>query len=87
MDAQSAAYRHATEADWAGVDLAECEIYEDGDARPLKTAEEWEVENWDAGRDGPKTVAEAKEALAARIADPTAPDGDEVADAYNDLEA
>lgn len=86
VDRQGDAFRHATEADWAGVNLAECEVFDDGDGQPIRTPEEWEAENWDAGREGPKTLAEAKEALADRIADPAAPDGDEVAGAYDDCE-
>lgn len=83
MDRQSAAYRHATEADWAGVNLAECEVYSDGDERPIRTPEEFEADVWDAGREGPKTLVEAQAALAARIADPTAPDDESVAGAYD----
>jgi uncharacterized protein (DUF2126 family) len=86
MDRQSEAYRHATEADWAGVNLDECEIYTDGDERPIRTPEEFEAENWDAGREEPKSREQAKEALLARIADPRAPDDESVAHAY-DLEA
>lgn len=86
MDRQSEAYRHATEADWAGVDLAECVVYADGDPQPIATPEEWEAAGWDAGREPPKTLAEAKDALAARIADPAAPDDESVAGAYDDLE-
>lgn len=87
MDRQSAAFRHATEADWAGVDLAVCDVYPDGDERPIRTPEEWEADGWDAGREGPKSLAEAKAALAARIADPAAPDDESVAGAYDDLDA
>lgn len=87
MDRQGVAFRFATEVEWAGVDLAECELYEDGDERPIKTVGEWEVEQWDSGRERPKSLAEAKDALAARIADPHAPDGAEVIGAYDDLEA
>lgn len=87
MDRQSAAYRHATEADWAGVNLAECEVYPDGDERPIRTPEDHEADNWDADREGPKSLAEAQAALAGRIANPSAPDGDEVVGVYDDLEA
>jgi hypothetical protein len=86
IDRQSAAYRHATEEDWAGVNLDECEVYEDGDPRPIAGPEEWEQTGWDTGREPPKTVGEAKAALAARIADPTAPDDESMAGAYDDLE-
>jgi hypothetical protein len=87
MDRQREVFRFATEADWAGVNLDECEVYADGDERPIRTPAEWESEGWDAGREGPKSLAEAREALAARIADPHAPDDESMAHAYDDLEA
>lgn len=87
MDRHSEAYRHATEADWAGVNLAECIVYQDDDPQPISTPEDHERARWDAGRDAPKTVAEARAALAARIADPAAPDDESMAGAYDDLES
>lgn len=86
MDRQSEAFRHATEADWAGVDLDECDVYPDGDDRPIRAPEDYEADGWDYGRESPKTVAEAKAALAARIDDPSAPDDETVAGAYDHLE-
>jgi hypothetical protein len=86
MDTQSAAYRHATEADWAGVDVDECDVFPDGDERPIMTPEIYEANNWDDGREGPKTLDDAKAALLARIADPTAPDDESAAGAYDDLD-
>lgn len=86
MDRQSAAYRHATEADWAGVDPAEWVVYRDGDPRPISSPEHHEKANWDAGREPPKTPEEARAALAKRIADPRAPDDESMADAYDNLE-
>jgi hypothetical protein len=87
MDRQSAAFRHATEADWAGVNLAECDVFEDGDDRPIRTPEDWEAADWDAGREEPKSLVEARVALAYRIANPAAPDGAEVAGAYDQMES
>lgn len=63
------------------------EVYEDGDERPIRPPEYFEDENWDAQRQRPKTLGEAKVALAARIADPKAPDGKESIGAYDHLEA
>ena len=37
---------------------------------------------WDADRDGPKTIEQAREALAVRIADPAAPDSEAEAGVY-----
>jgi hypothetical protein len=51
VDRQSEAYRNASEADWAGVDLSQCVVYEDGDPQPIATPGEWEAAGWDAGRD------------------------------------
>ncbi|HET9139230.1 hypothetical protein [Actinophytocola sp.] len=62
------------------------EIYHDGDPRPIRTPEEWEAAGWDAGREPPKTLAEARAALAARIADPNAPDDESLAGVYDDLD-
>lgn len=87
MDRQSEAYRLASEADWAGVNLAEADIYDDGDERPIRTPEEFESAEWDSGRESPKTIEEAREALVNRIADPNAPDDETDAHAYDDLEA
>lgn len=53
----------------------------------IKLPEEWEDENWDEGRERPKTVEEAKDALAERIDDPQAPDGEESRNAYDELPA
>lgn len=87
MDRQGEAYRLATEAEWAGVNLTECDVYLDGDERPIRTPEYHEAHYWDRGREGPKTLAQAKEALVSRIADPYAPDDETMAHAYDDLEA
>lgn len=87
MDRQSEAYRLATEADWAGANLAECDVYPDGDERPIRTPDYHEARYWDRARGEPKTLAEARAALAARIADPTAPDDASVAHAYDELGA
>jgi hypothetical protein len=84
IDRQSEAYRHATEADWAGVDLTECAVYRDDDPEPIRTPEDHEQAEWDANRKNPKTVEEARRALAARIADPAAPDDESVASAYDE---
>lgn len=96
-DRQSRAFRDARPEDRVLDDdllaFAEAVHHPPADGLPLgdliaeiKLPQAWEAENWDAGREGPKSVAEAREALAARIADPLAPDGDEVAGAYDDLE-
>lgn len=87
MDRQSQVYRDATEADWAGVDLSTCDVYHDGDSRPIRTPEQFDAKGWDADREPPKTLEEARQALAARIVDPNAPDDESVAHAYDDLEA
>jgi hypothetical protein len=52
------------------------------DAPPMPP-EYHEATQWDAGREGPKTLETAKLALAQRVADPRAPDTD--ASAYDDL--
>lgn len=83
MDRQSEAYRLASEANWASVGSRRCAVYVDGDERPIRTPQEWDADGWDDDRTRPKTVAEAREALMARIADPYAPDDETVAHAYD----
>lgn len=46
-----------------------------------------EFADWDAGREEPKGLAEAKGALAARVVDPTAPDRVTELGAYDHLES
>lgn len=88
MDRQSEVYQYSTGTDWsAAARQTDCVRYAPDDDTPIRPPEEWEVEEWDRGRETPKTVAEARAALAARIADPRAPDGDETAGAYDDMEA
>ena len=57
---------------------------EDFDPQPGKTREDYEAEGWDSERAGPKSLEQARENLAARIADPACPDTDAEAGAYND---
>jgi hypothetical protein len=61
-------------------------VYEPGDATPIKTPEEWNAEGWDADRQNPKTLDEAREALAGRIAAHDAPDTEADSGAYDALE-
>jgi hypothetical protein len=61
-------------------------VYEPGDPTPIKTPEEWDAEGWDADRQSPKTLDEAREALAARIAAHDAPDTEADSGAYDELE-
>lgn len=95
-DRQSQAFREASPEDRVlDEDLpghAEAMHHAPPDGMPLgdliaeiKLPDAWEAERWDAGRVGPKSLAEAREALAARIADSAAPDGPEVAGAYDDV--
>lgn len=75
LDPQSAAYRLAGPDDWAQHDLAG--LVEQGELipvdpdAPVRTVADWEAENWDADRAGPKTVAEAIAAAQDRGDDPT----------------
>lgn len=54
---------------------------------PIRTPEEWDADGWDSDRQPPKTIAEAKAALDARIATDDAPDAPEHAGAYDRLES
>jgi hypothetical protein len=61
-------------------------VHQPDDPTPIKTPEEWDAEGWDADRQDPKNLDEAREALAARIAAPDAPDTEAEAGAYDALE-
>ncbi|WP_290049568.1 hypothetical protein [Amycolatopsis solani] len=65
--------------------LAGAVVHGAGDASPIKTPQEWDAEGWDADRQGPKTLDEARTALAERIADPHAPDTEAESGAYDDV--
>jgi hypothetical protein len=89
-DAQRCAFTEAGPPDWAAeADLLDSAVLhqpDDPDAPPIRTPEEWNDEGWDDDRDGPKSIDEARAALAARIGDPHAPDTAAVAGAYDELE-
>ncbi|MEU0794709.1 hypothetical protein ABZ342_32000 [Amycolatopsis sp. NPDC005961] len=61
-------------------------VHAPGDPTPIKTPEEWAAEGWDEGRQQPKTLDEAREALAARIAAHDAPDTEADSGAYDEPE-
>ena len=86
-DPQSRIFRDATRDEWDEVELVDNEHATLDDLEPddatRKTVDEYEAEGWDAERSGPKTLDEAREILAARIADPSAPETDAEAGAYD----
>lgn len=89
MDPQSRAFREATEGDCWDGNLVDLIVSPDGayhepisDVSQVKLPEDYEADGWDAGREAPKTIAEARGVLAARIADPRAPDTEDEAGAY-----
>jgi hypothetical protein len=90
IDRQKAAFIESTESDWIRqTELLQGTVVhepDDPDAEPIREPEEWHAQGWDAEREPPKTITQAREALAARIADTNAPDTDAVANAYDDLE-
>lgn len=88
-DPQSRAFREATDADhWDDDVNALIRDYgatydeEVTSIDDVPGPEYYETMGWDTDRDGPKTVAEAREALLARIEDPRAPDTEAEAGAY-----
>jgi hypothetical protein len=89
-DAQRRAFADAGHDDWTppGRAFAGALVHDPDDPKPepIKTPEDWDAEGWDADRDGPKSVGEARAALATRISDPHAPDTPAVAGAYDRLE-
>lgn len=85
-DPQREAFTGADESDWARESdlLASAVVHEPGDLTGVREPDEWHVDGWDADRQPPKTLDEARAALAARIADPEAPDTDDQAHAYDE---
>jgi len=88
LDRQSLAFRendvHVPDDQLA--DLAEAIHPAATSLAGIRLPADHEAEDWDAERTGPKTLTEARVQLAERIADPAAPDGHEVAGAYDDLD-
>lgn len=89
-DPQSVAFREAEPEDsWDG---AIASLVVDGavhhppivDVGEIRLPEDYESDNWDGDREGPKTLDEARAALAARIDARSAPDARDVAGAYDD---
>jgi hypothetical protein len=87
-DPQHAAFADSDESDWAKSEelLAGAIVHEPDDPgdTPVRTPEEWDEEGWDAERQPPKTIEDARQALAGRIADPEAPDDASHAGAYGE---
>ena len=91
MDPQAAAFRNSTVADWiddermqAMFATGELTRWEPDDPAPIRRPEQWEADGWDSDREPARTPAQAREALAARIADPAAPDSEAESNAYDD---
>jgi hypothetical protein len=88
LDLQSEAFRGAETLDLVGDEelaalIASGALANTTDA-PVTSVESYEAQNWDADREGSKTIAEARLCLAERVANPAAPDRD--ASAYDELE-
>jgi hypothetical protein len=86
LDAQAHAFRAATDDDLVD-DEQIAAMLRSGElanttADPRVSVEAHEQAGWDAGRAEPKTIDEARAALAERVQDPTAPDDDPTA--YDD---
>ena len=88
IDKQAQAFRDAPPSDWAAqaAMLTDATHYPAG-TDPNLTPEQYEARQWDAERGPAKTLDDARTALAARIADPAAPDDPSVRGAYDDLTA
>jgi hypothetical protein len=91
-DPQSRAFRDASDADYWRDDIdslvqLEGAVYHApiSDISQIRLPADYEAKEWDKGRDKPKSVTEARDALAHRIPDSSAPDTDAEAAAYDDL--
>lgn len=69
-DRQAKAFTGAGPGDWREVDglVAAAGLW--------RGREQWEAQDWDVARGQPKTTAQARRALIARVGDPAAPDTD-----------
>lgn len=89
-DPQSIAFREATEQDsWDGAIaalIAEGAVHHPPitNLDDIALPEHFEERNWDQGRVGPKSLDEAREALAERIRSRSAPDSLDAENAYDD---
>lgn len=85
-DPQSRAYREAGPGDrWDGdLQAIGARVSQADDVSAVVLPEDYEDTGWDTGRVGPKSLEEAREALASRIADPHAPDSEAEAGAYDE---
>ncbi len=91
MDPQAAAFRNSTVVDWiddermqAMIATGELTHRAPDDPAPIRRPEQWEADGWDRDGEPAKTPAQAREVLAARIADPAAPDSEAESNAYAD---
>jgi hypothetical protein len=89
---QSRAFREATDADHWDDDInalvqLEGAVHHEPitDISRIQLPEYYQAQEWDKDRDDPKNVTEARDALAVRIDDPSAPDTNAEASAYDDL--
>lgn len=88
-DPQSAGFREAGQLDWHEISLIDNEVstlddFEPDDGR-RKTVAQYETDDWDAESTGLVSLAQAREDLAARVADPACPETDAEADVYDQL--
>ncbi len=89
-DPQSRIFHESTPDEWDETTLLDkpdgtLDDLEPDDAT-RKTVDDHEADGWDAERAGPKSLEQARENLAARIADPSAPDTDGEYTAYDELD-
>lgn len=84
-DPQHEAFAEAGESDWArsAALLEGATVHEAGDMEGVLAPEKWHEQGWDSERQQPKTHDEAAVELAGRIADPSAPDTEDQAGAYD----
>jgi hypothetical protein len=79
-DSQSEAFREAAPDELVTDEQIEAMLRSgeliDGTGAPRVSIDDYEFLRWDAARVGPKTLDEARAALAARVDDPSAPDND-----------
>jgi len=85
-DPQSSVFRDAPPSAWDETPLLGHPNLTLTDLDPLAqySREDYETAGWDAERAGPKTIDQARQNLAARIADPHAPDTADEVGAYDE---
>jgi hypothetical protein len=85
MDRQSEAFRNATDEDhWSGQVTDDDTVHQElRSLSDITLPDDYDDDEWDTDKDGPKSLEEARTALDERIENPEAPDDEIDRGAYD----